>query len=206
MRARIRIALDRYRDHPIRYFSIVLGTLLLLGLAGGAYVFLDAEKRANERALGLLQFCHVALRSQQADAMLDEQRRNLANIESTAGGIRNLVDRLPPQQQAEAKQIVEQLRRALGEQGKLVNDYALKSAESTRELREHTALVEHDLSALEKTMPAAMKDLSQRLDARVASLQKTLDGQQNTLDALAARRECPACICEASGDGGYQKR
>jgi hypothetical protein len=217
---RIRVALDRYRDHPLRYFSIVAGTLLLLGVAGGTYVFLDAEKRANERALGLLQFCHVALRNQQADAMLDEQRRNLANIESTAGSIRSLVDRLPPQQQADAKQIVEQLRRTLGDQGKLVNAYAEKTDESARELREHTQLVEHGISSLEtglKILPAAFHDLSQQLEQgeqrRAAAEQQEkakLDALKASLDALAARPapQCPACLCEGarSVDGGVRAR
>jgi hypothetical protein len=212
---RIRIALDRYRDHPIRYFSIVLGTLLLLGMAGGAYVFLDAEKRANERALGLLQFCHVALRSQQADAMLDEQRRNLANLESTAGSIRGLIDRLPPQHQEEARQIVEQMRRALGDQGKLVNDYVEKSAESSRQLEAHTALVEQVLQtnfgAL-KGVPLALQDLAEQLKRHdqklgtVADAEKKLQALQASVDALAAK-QCPACICEApqaSADGGVK--
>jgi hypothetical protein len=205
---RIRIALDRYRDHPIRYFSIVLGTLLLLGLAGGTYVFLDAEKRANERALGLLQFCHVALRGQQADAMLDEQRRNLADLESTAGSIRGLVDRLPPQHQEEARQIVEQLRRALGDQGKLVNAYVEKSAESSRQLQAHTAVVEQVLQAnfgALKGVPVALQDLGDALKRQEQKLdadKKRLDALQSALDTLAAK-SCPACICEAHHpDGG----
>src|SRR5262249_52887743 len=82
--ARLRLALDRYRAHPLRYFAIVSTTLLLLGVAGGFYVYLDADKRASERALGLLQFCHLALRNDEAQSILAEQRRNLASIESTA--------------------------------------------------------------------------------------------------------------------------
>jgi hypothetical protein len=208
---RIRLALDRYRDHPLRYFSIVAGTLLLLGLAGGTYVFLDAEKRANERALGLLQFCHVALRNRQADALLDEERRNLGNIESTAGTIRGLVDQLPPQQQAEAQKIVEKLRHALGEEGRLVSAWAQKNDESTRELREHTALVEHGLTTMEATLkglPSALHDLSGQLkqtDDRCAAAAKAaqVDALTAKLEALAARPQCPACICKSERpDGG----
>jgi hypothetical protein len=202
---RIRLALDRYRDHPIRYFSIVAGTLVLLGVAGGAYVFLDAEKRANERALGLLQFCHVAMRSQQADAMLDEQRRNLADLESTAGSIRGLVDRLPPQHQEEARQIVEQLRRSLGDQGKLVNAWVEKSSETSRQLEAHNALLEQGLSALQSNFKGVLQDLAEQLkrhDQRIGTAEdgekSRLEALQAALDKLAARPQCPACICEAS--------
>jgi hypothetical protein len=199
---RIRVALDRYRDHPLRYFSIVAGTLLLLGLAGGAYVFLDAEKRANERALGLLQFCHVALRNRQADALLDEERRNLGSIEVTAGTIRGLVDQLPPQQKEEAQQIVVQLRRALGEQGRQVSSWAEKSDASARQLREHTELVEHDLSSLEKSLPAALHDMSESHKSDSARL----DAIESTLKMMAARPQCPSCVCTVAerSDGGVR--
>jgi hypothetical protein len=216
---RIRLALERYRAHPIRYFSIVAATLLLLGVAGGAYVFLDAEKRANERALGLLQFCHVALRNRQADAMLDQQRRNLAHIESTAGTIESLVDRLPPQHKEEAAQIVAQLRRALGEEGRLVNAYAEKSDESTRQLRQHTQLVEHGLSTLEtdfsalKNVPLQLHELSEQLKQHD---QRSLD-EKAKIDALTARLEtltkksgpqCPSCNGDGpkAVDGGIRPR
>ena len=66
-------------------------------LAAGLYIYLDADKRASERALGMLQFCHLALRTNEEQGVLDEQRRNLAAIESTAGDIRTLVDKLPPE-------------------------------------------------------------------------------------------------------------
>jgi tRNA nucleotidyltransferase/poly(A) polymerase len=145
--------------------------------------------------------------------MLDEQRRNLTNIESTAGSIRDLVDRLPPQHQEEAKQIVEQLRRALGDQGKLVNAYAEKSAESARQLQQHTELVEHGLSTLEtnfgslKAVPILLHDLSEQLrqhdqrNGAANDIEKTkLDAVKAAVDALAARPapQCPPCVCDAA--------
>src|SRR5262249_39614621 len=74
---RLKLALDRYRAHPVRYFSIVAGTLTLLLVAAGLYIYLDADKRASERALGTLQFCHLALRTAEEQGVLDEQRHNL---------------------------------------------------------------------------------------------------------------------------------
>jgi hypothetical protein len=195
---RIRNALDRYRAHPIRYFAIVVGTLLLLGAAGGTYVALDAERRADERALGLLQFCHVALRNRQADALLDEQRKNLAAIESTAGNIRSLVGTLPPEEQKKARQIVEQINAALAKQSTLVNDFTARGL---------TAL-EGDFATL-KGLPASVRELGEELKRRDAAADGKLAAIKSGLDALAARPapKCPACICEAPraqpmGDGG----
>src|SRR4051794_20516548 len=74
---RLKLMLDRYRAHPVRYFAIVIATLGLLGCAAGFYVYLDSDKRASERALGQLQFCHLALRESDAKRVLDEQRQNL---------------------------------------------------------------------------------------------------------------------------------
>jgi hypothetical protein len=93
---RLRDLLVRQRENPALFRTIVGGSLLLIILAGGAYIYLDIDKRANERALGMLQFCHLALRTQQEAGSLDEQRRNLQAIESTASDIRTLVGKLPP--------------------------------------------------------------------------------------------------------------
>src|SRR5262245_40075848 len=92
---RLRDALERQRANPLGWFAIVGGTLTLLALAAGFYIYLDADKRASERALGMLQFCHLALKTNEEQGVLDEQRRNLAAIQSTAGDIRTLVDKLP---------------------------------------------------------------------------------------------------------------
>jgi hypothetical protein len=206
---RIRQALDRYRAHPLRYFAIVFATLMLLGVAGGFYVYLDADKRASERALGLLQFCHLALRNDEAQGILAEQRRNLASIESTAGNIRSLVDKLPPEEQKKARQIVEQINVALDHQGKLVNDYMSRSDESAKEAEKHAQLLERGLSSLEaelialKAMPASVQKLAesvQQADARtqgaLGAEQAKLTALEARLEALAARPACPACVCD----------
>jgi hypothetical protein len=39
----------------------------------------------------MLQFCHLAMRTEEEEGALDEQRHNLQAIESTAGDIRALV-------------------------------------------------------------------------------------------------------------------
>ena len=193
---RIRNALDRYRAHPMRYFAIVVGTLLLLGCAGGAYVALDASRRADERALGLLQFCHVALRNRQADAILDEQRKNLSSIEDTAGAIRSLVGGLPPEEQKKAKQIVEQINGALEKQGKLVNELMTRSDESTRAALEHgLGVLASDFESL-KGVPAGLHDL--------ADGQKKLEAAMRALESkpfpeIPKCPQCPAapaCVCE----------
>jgi len=192
---RIRNALDRYRAHPMRYFAIVVGTLLLLGCAGGAYVALDASRRADERALGLLQFCHVALRNRQADAILDEQRKNLTSIEDTAGAIRTLVGGLPPEEQKKARQIVEQINGALEKQGKLVNELMTKSDESTRAALERgLGVLASDFESL-KGLPSGLHDL--------ADGQKKLEAAVHALEAkpfpeipkCPACPQCPACVC-----------
>ena len=199
---RLRLGLERYRAHPLRYFSIVVGTLTLLGLAAGLYVYLDADKRASERALGLLQFCHVALHNSESQTILDEQRRNLQTIESTAGNIQALVDKLPPAEQRKARQIVAQINAVLAQQGKLVSDYAERSDESAKAVRAETANLEKglatlggELSAL-KSLPASVQGLSEQLratDGHIADHFTATDAKlaeiKAKLDALAARPE-----------------
>jgi len=206
---RLKIALDRYRVHPVRYFSIVLGTLVLLGCAGGFYVYLDADKRASERALGQLQFCHLALRNSEAEGILAEQRRNLEAIESTAGNIRTLVDKLPPEEQRKAKEIVDSIHGALAHQGKLVGDYMTRTDQSNRALKEHEQLLEKGLSTLEasvlsfKTLPGGLRDLSDQvraLDGHVGNTDAKLAALKASIDALAARPEprCPVAATPAA--------
>ena len=202
---RLRLGLERYRAHPVRYFSIVFGTLALLAIAGGFYVYLDADKRASERALGLLQFCHVALRNNDSQHILDEQRRNLQTIEATAGNIQALVDQLPPTEQRKAKQIVEQINAVLAQQGKLVGDYAARTTESTEAVRAQTASLQKGLTTLGsemsdlKSLPASVKSLSDQLQAvdgrvgdRITATDARLAEIKAKLDLLAARPE-PKC-------------
>ncbi len=205
---RLRVALERYRDRPLRYFSIVVSTLLLMGIAGGFYVYLDADKRASERALGLLQFCHLALRNGEAEGILTEQRHNLETIESTAGSIRALVKKLPPEEQEKAKEIVSQINSALSRQGKLVNEFLAQTTESNKSVVAHTQVLEKGLSTLEtnildlKPLPQGLRDLTEQLralDGKQTSAEAKLVALKGAVDALAARPDvkCPACICES---------
>jgi type II secretory pathway component PulM len=204
---RLQLALDRQRDRPMRYFSIVVSTLLLIGIAAGFYVYLDADKRASERALGLLQFCHIAMRNGEAEGILAEQRNNLQAIESTAGNIRALVDKLPPAEQAKAKEIVEQINVALSRQGKLVNDYMTQTNDASKTMMEHTALLEKGITSLQtnlttlKSVPQSLHDVADELhalDGKAATTDAKLAALKATIDQVAARPElkCPACVCE----------
>jgi type II secretory pathway component PulM len=200
---RIRDALERQRANPWRWFAIVGGTLGLLVIAAGFYIYLDADKRASERALGMLQFCHLALRTNEEQGVLDEQRRNLAAIQSTAGDIRTLVDKLPPAEQRKAQQIIDQMNAALAKQGKIVGEYLQRSDESSKLLKEHTALVQKGLTSLEtdlgslKSLPSNLQSLAdsvRRLDAKLAtqtteikSLQEQLSSNDAKLKQLLAR-------------------
>ncbi len=186
---RIRDALDRHRESPLRFGAIVGTTLGLLLVAAASYVSLDVDKRASERALGMLQFCHLARRTSEEQGVLDQQRQNLAQIQSTAGDIRALVDKLPPEEQRKAQQIVSQMNVALDKQGKIVGDYLTRSDEQSKMLKEHTALVEKGLSSLStdltalKSLPATLKDIGdgvKRVDGK-------LGGQDARLGALDAR-------------------
>jgi hypothetical protein len=205
---RLRLALERYRAHPLRYFVIVVGTLSLLGIAGGCYVYLDADKRASERALSLLQFCHLALRNSESETILAEQRRNLQAIESTAGNIRTLVDKLPPAEQRKAKEIVAQINQALAQQGKLVSDYATRNDESARAVRAQTESLQKGLTSLGsqvlglKSLPSSIHELSEQIrtldghiETRLTSTQAKLDELMKAVDTLA-NRPPPKCAPE----------
>jgi hypothetical protein len=189
---RLKLALERYRAHPLRYFAVVAATLGMLLLAAGMYLYLDVDKRATERALGMLQFCHLALRTADEEGVLDQQRSNLQAIQSTAGDIRALVDKLPPEEQRKAQQIVDQMNAALGKQGKLVGEYLQRTEESTRAVKEHTATVERGLSSVEagvlglKSLPAGLHDLSEavhKLDGRLGGVDGKLGGLDGKLGA-----------------------
>ena len=70
MGERLQAVIDRYRSHPVRYFALLAGSVGMLIAAGSLYIYCDADKRSSERALGALQFCHLALRT------ADENRRS----------------------------------------------------------------------------------------------------------------------------------
>jgi hypothetical protein len=203
---RIRDALDRQRQSPMRFGAIVGVTLGLLALAGGLYIYLDVDKRASERALGMLQFCHLALKTNEEQGVLAEQRKNLSAIQSTAGDIRALVDKLPPEEQQKAKEIVAQMNTALEKQGKIVGDYLSKSDEQAKLLKEHTVAVEKGLSSLStdlgalKSLPATLKDIGdgvKKLDGKVSgedasmkALSDKLADLDGKLQKLLARPSC----------------
>ncbi|HEY1587795.1 MAG TPA: hypothetical protein VGH63_18980 [Polyangia bacterium] len=203
---RIRDALERHRQSPMRFGAIVGSTLGLLAMAAGLYIYLDVDKRASERALGMLQFCHLALRTAEEQGVLAEQRKNLNDIQSTAGDIRALVDKLPPEEKQKAREIVSQMNDALAKQGKIVGDYLTRSDEQQKALELHNAAVEKGLSSLStdvgalKSLPAVLKDLGdgvKRVDGKIgddAASVKALQTQLGDLDAkvqkLLAR---PAC-------------
>jgi hypothetical protein len=204
---RLRDVLARQRDNPALFGAIVGGSLFLIVLAGGAYIYLDIDKRANERALGMLQFCHLALRTQQEEGSLDEQRRNLQAIESTASDIRTLVGKLPPDQQRKAQLIVDQMNSALDKQGKIVGEYIERTDEAQKDLSAHNVAMERGLASVEgelselRSLPANLKDLegaahridetTTSFDARLGDVRARLAGLDTKLDALLARPACP---------------
>ncbi len=203
---RIRDALERHRESPLRFGAIVGGSLGVLLVAAGLYIYLDVDKRASERALGMLQFCHLALRTSEEQGVLTEQRKNLTAIQSTAGDIRALVDKLPPEEKQKAREIVAQMNTALEKQGKIVGDFLSRSDEQQKALTEHNAAVEKGLLSLSsdvgalKSLPATLKDLGdslKRVDGRIGAedgsfkaLQGQLAGVDEKLQQLLAR---PAC-------------
>ncbi len=210
---RIKALVDRYRAHPIRYFSLVGGTVGLLLLAGTLYIYLDADKRSSERALGTLQFCHLALRTGEEKRALDDQRRNLASIHETAAEIRQLIDKLPPAEQAKAEQIVGHMDDAVRREGRLFADHFQRSEDTAEAIRSGTESIARDLTGLEgeigglKELPGSVKavgDAVQRLEARatagdqrVVEVGSALSVLQRSLEALASRPapSCPACVC-----------
>jgi predicted nucleic acid-binding Zn-ribbon protein len=181
---RIRVALDRYRVYPVRYFSIVALTLALLVMAGSLYVYLEADKRASERTLGLLQFCHLALREAEAKSVLDEQRRNLDALQSTAGSIRALVDKLPPEEQRKARDMVGHIDTAISKQARFVGDYLEKSGQSMKTLEDRTAALERELVTVQAAV-GALKGVPADLHDAAAAL-KQVDGKLAAFDGKVA--------------------
>lgn len=99
---RLRARIERYRAHPVRYFLLVGTVLGVLVTAAVIYVWLDADKRASERALANLQFCHLALRSA-------SDTDHLKKIQSTEKEIRALIAKLPAADQRKARNLADQL-------------------------------------------------------------------------------------------------
>ena len=169
---RLRDALDRHRESPVRFGAIVGITVGLLVVAAACYIYLDVDKRASERALGMLQFCHLALRTSAEQGVLAEQRKNLSAIQSTAGDIRALVDKLPPEEKQKAREIVAQMNTALDKQGKIVGDFLLRSDEQQKAIEQHNTFVEKSLTSL---------------SSEVGALKGTLPGQLKQVGDAAAK-------------------
>jgi hypothetical protein len=193
---RLREALARQRGNPVVFSTIVASSLVLAAIGGGAYIYLDIDKRANERALGMLQFCHLALRTQEEQKVLAEQRQNLEAIQSTAGDIRTLVGKLPPDEQRKAQLIVSEMNDALAKQGKIVGDYAERADEAERDLSEHTAAMEKGLASVEgdlaglRSLPTDVRDLqtaTHRIDQGMTSIDSRFDDLRAKLAAVDAK-------------------
>lgn len=207
---RLREALTGQRGSPVVFASILAVSLLLVAVGGGFYIYLDIDKRASERALGMLQFCHLALKTQDEQKVLTEQRQNLEAIQSTAGDIRTLVGKLPPDEQKKAQLIVSEMNDALAKQGKIVGDYAERADEAQKDLSEHTAAMEKGLATVQgdlaglRTLPNDVKDLegaTRRIDQAMTSIDGRFDdlrakvaGVDAKLDALVARPACAAPV------------
>ena len=175
---KFRQTMERYRERPLRYFAIVGTTFCLLLVAAGFYVFLDAEKRSNEIALSRLQFCQLALRTEQASDVLDVQRRSLAALAETASGIQALVAKLPPDEKQKAQEIVDQLTATVAKENKVIADSIERSDAAMRAVETRTELVERGLGAVQTdiakvtSLSSAVSDLAnliKQLDAKVTA-------------------------------------
>lgn len=210
---RLKAIVIRYRTHPVRYFAMVGGSVGLLLTAGVLYIYLDADKRSSERALGTLQFCHLALRTVDEKKTLDDQRQNLASIHQTAGEIRQLIDKLPPAEQAKAQEIVGHMDDAVRRQGRSIADRLQRSEDTAESIRDGTISIERGLSGLQselgelRELPARVHAIGDALhgveshgvateqtlaevSGKIAAVQKSLDGLSNRPPP-----SCPACVC-----------
>jgi hypothetical protein len=169
---RVRAALQRHREHPVRYFGIVSAALVLVVVGGGCYVYLDADKRASERALQQLQFCQLALTGAEAQEALERQRTNLQELRATAGSIKALVDGLPPAEQKKAEVLLAQLHVAFGNQSRLLDEesaVAQAVATGSEETRKDLGVLRADISGL-KSLPDRLSGVAsqvERLEARL---------------------------------------
>jgi len=199
---RLRVALDRYRAYPLRYFTLVGATLSLLAMAGGFYVWLDAVKRSTERALATLQFCHLALQDSVARDVMDEQQRNLQAIEATAGNIRTLVQKLPPEERRKAQEVADRINSAVSREEKLVSDYSSRVDAANRALEAHTVALEKGLSEIGATLatlrsvPGAVADLSLEVKQHQSALELE---HATTKGRLAAMEKSLKLVSEVCG-------
>jgi len=185
---RIRTALERHRPHPVRYFGIVSAAMILVIVGAGFYVYLDADKRASERALQQLQFCHVALTGAKEQEALERQRSNLEQLRLTAGSIKTLVDALPPAEQKKAEVLLGQLHVAFGNQSRILDEesavaqaVAAGSEESKRDLDALRA----DVSTL-KSMPERLNGVASQVDRLETRLRLDVASEKETPAALGA--------------------
>jgi hypothetical protein len=220
MGERLQAIVDRYRFHPLRYFALLGGSIGMLVTAAGLYIYCDADKRASERALGALQFCHLALRTADEKHALDDQRQNLSSIHETAGAIRQLIDKLPPAEQAKAAEIINHMDDAVARERRVISDHLQRSEETTVALSNRAQSIERGLGEIEaavgvlKTLPGDVRALATQLagvDGRAAAAndklaatsdklaeaEVTLAALQKTVKEVADRTAptCPSCVC-----------
>ncbi|HEY4393991.1 MAG TPA: hypothetical protein VGP64_08015 [Polyangia bacterium] len=196
MGQRLQALVDRYRSHPVRYFALLVGSVGMLIAAGGLYIYCDADKRSSERALGALQFCHLALRTADEKGALDDQRQNLSSIHETAGAIRQLIDKLPPAEQAKASEIINHMDDAVGRERRAIAGRLQRSEENAVELSNRTESIERGLAGLAtdvgvlKGVPGdlhALTDAVGRVDARAAAANDKLAATDDKLAAASDR-------------------
>lgn len=226
---RLREVLARQRDNPTLFAAIVGSSLALAATGGAFYIYLDVDKRTSERALGMLQFCHIALRAQKEQTALDEERNNLKAIESTAGDIRTLVAKLPPDQKQKAQLVVSQMNDALAKQGKIVSDYVARTDETEKDLTAHTTAMEKGLATVQgglaelQSLPNDVRDLENAthridrattmIDGHFDDLRRQIAGVEAKVDTLLARPACsappvavasPKAVSAAAPDAGLR--
>lgn len=213
MGERMRAVAERYRAHRVRYFAMVGGSVALLVAAGILYIWVDADKRANERTLATLQFCHLALRTSEETSALNEQRQNLASIHETAGAIRQIIDKLPPAEQVKAQEIIGHMDDAVGRERRLVTEGLERTQDTADAIRDGTLSIEKNLSGVQsalgalKDVPASVKAVAETLQkadqretalqSQVTQLASAIQSLQHTADSIASRPQpaCPACVC-----------
>ena len=210
---RVRARMERYRAHPVRYALLLGGVLGVLVFAGVSYVSLDAAKRASERSLASLQFCHLALRSAEEQHVLAEQREHLASIQTTEHDIEALVHELPPAEQQKAQEIVQQLGTTLGQQRTMVAQFAQHADATAKAVTDHQVQVDRNLSKIDdevidlKSVPASLAKLSNdvhdvdthatALGGEIEACTSHVDALGKQLDTLAAKPP-PACTCNCA--------
>jgi len=185
---RVRAALERHRPHPVRYFGIVSGAMLLVVVGAGLYVYLDADKRVSERALQQLQFCHLALAGAEAQEALERQRSNLEQLRSTAGSIKALVDGLPPAEQKKAEALLQQLHVAVGNQSRILDEegaVAQAVAAGSEEARKDFDELRAGIDGL-KGLPERLSGVASQVDRLEARLRLDATSERETPAALGA--------------------